>query len=175
MKKLLVTLIALLIVPALVAFAQNIKEGVYQAKTANNEPFTVKIVKGRDDTSKISHVGYHFEASLSVGKVFLKSGTPWGEVVDKKLDFQFPVMLSFSPSTSLTRDSGGKLTIAYFKGEITPTKTGELSCVLTQIDALGKDYEGKFTMEDIDLASPPEKAKLEKKYTLTLKRIETRQ
>lgn len=110
---------------------------------------------------KIAYVGYDFEASLSVDRVLLKSGEPFGKIVGKKLVFQFPVMLSFLP-----------MALTYYKGEISLKENGELSCVLTQIKELDKEYNGKFTAKDIDLATPPEGKKMTNKYTLTLKPAE---
>jgi hypothetical protein len=173
-KNCLVLLVGLFVTLPIVALAQELamKDGLYKANTAMNEPFTVKIAKDKDGLMKIAYLGYHFQASLSVDRTFLKSRKPFGKSVGNKIIFQFPVMLSFSPSNNINNDSGGKINIAYFKGEIIPKEKGELSCVMTQIKALDNEYEGKFTMEDIDLAPPAKDKKLEKSYSLILKLVE---
>jgi hypothetical protein len=141
----------------------TIHEGVYQP---NNQQLAVNIVKDKAGVPRIGYVGIHLPATLAIDKVLLKSGAPFGTVLDNKLVFQFPVMLSFSPSNNVSTESGGKLNVAYFKGEIAATTTDGLSCLLTRINSL--DNADQFTARDINLNPPDENAKLDKTYTLIL-------
>lgn len=171
MRKRIVALLAVLIMLPLVAVAQEqgIKEGLYEAKTPQGEPFTVKLVKDEGGTTKVAYVGYHFEASLRVGQVLLESGKPFGNMEKGKLIFQFPIFLSFSPNPSLLTAAGGKVNIIYYRAEISQKSAGDLLCVLTQIKEPDKQYEGKFTMRNIGLATPPEDKKMQKQYSWSLK------
>ena len=156
--------------------AVALKEGVYEAKTPKGEPLSITLVKTPDGMIKVSHLGYDFEASLRVGKVLLKNGNPFGKMQTGKLVFQFPVFLSLSMSANIRSEGGGSINIAYYRGEISSGKEGELICTLTKLKDVKKelnpDYDAsKFTMENIGLATPPAGKKMEEKYAFQLKAV----
>ena len=150
--------------------AFDISPGRYEGSADEVVSFAVTIVS-ENGHAKVKEIGYKFTASLDVERAFLESDRPFGTVEEDKLLFQFPVFVKFSPSPSLTTESGGSITLASYKAEVSIDNAGQLKCVLTEIPKLDKNYEG-FTFRDIGLASPPEDTELQKQYTITLKEVQ---
>jgi len=146
----------------------DVKPGVYGGSAPGVEAFSVALVSV-ENALRISEVGYKFAGSLEVEHAFLKTGKPFGTVVKDKVRFQFPVFVRFSPSTSLTSESGGNTSMANYSAELVGTGTpDELQCKLVQIDKMDKEYEG-FTFRDIGLRTPD--STMQKGYAITLKRV----
>jgi hypothetical protein len=145
----------------------DLQAGLYEARTARNESFTISFVRGEDGSVRVGYVGYDFEASLGVGQVLLQSREPFGETKDNLLVFHFPIFKSFAPSGSLAGE-GGTAHIAYYRGEVFSEKAGEITCELSELDDPDTASIGEFTMQNINLASPPPDEVLEKSYSFTL-------
>ena len=67
----------------------------------------------------------------------------------------------FSPSASLTTESGGSARFVPYNAEVSIGNAHQLECVLTEVPTLEEKY-ADFTFQDIDLASPPQGKKMKK-------------
>jgi hypothetical protein len=176
MKRLALPVCALLLLWLGCTFSKdgNIPEGRYEGKTEEGDSINVTLVQ-KDDATKVSRLGYKFVASLGVDQALLKSQEPFGSPSKGKLIFQFPVFIRFSPSTNLMTESGGISSISYYQAEISLTKTpDELECKLTKIDKVAEEYDGKFEMRGISLASPPDDKSMRQTYSIKIMKVDTK-
>ena len=147
----------------------DLSPGLYEGSADEVIRFTMIIVT-ENSSPKVKEIGYKFAASLDVERAFLESEEPFGTVEKGKLLFEFPVFVRFSPTASLTTDSGGTTTLAPYKAEVSIENESQLSCVLTKIPELDENYK-EFTFRNIGLASPPKDKTMLKQYNFTLKKV----
>ena len=143
-------------------------QGSYEAVLEDGTTFRVTLVDVNGEL-RVKELGHKFyPTGLEIERIVAKSGTPFGRTTDTALKFQFPVMLKWSPSTSLVSESGGSVDIAWFKSIVTWNTSGEVLCTLIRIDTAASDYESDMSLYDITFGPAPEGAEMKPLYKFKL-------
>ena len=117
---------------------------------------------------KVIELGYEFiPTGMTIQRVFLKSGQPFGETGRAGLILQFPVLLKFSFDNSLTSERGST-SLRFYEAVVTAGEGETVNVSLAATENVKKEYDGTFSMEQIKFGPAPEGSQMKKSYSLVL-------
>jgi hypothetical protein len=142
--------------------------GRYSGTAKDSSTFQLVLVHA-NGKPQVQETGYRFiPTGMTVNRVVMKSGEAFGKVDGGKLTFQIPVLLKFTFSANINR-AGGSTTMAWYQGAFSWNKPNEIACTLTEVKTPAKEYENKFSIEDISFGPAPEGKAMQKFYHFVLK------
>lgn len=156
----------------------NLSEALYRGSGEGVDEFSVNLHLV-DKSLTISAIQYDFAGSSARG-ARLEFDEPFGNIESDSISFQFPVLVAMRPTEakSIPDELQVELDpqIVYYSAVI---KDGDhpdqLKCELKRIDALDQQFSSQkyeLSAEKINFKGPD--AKMQKKYTLKLTRIDQR-